>query len=299
MGQEQGERHDGHQGGLFVVDAQVHAWLPESPERPWPEGARRYLRSTSVLSSAARPALTGHELLAEMDRAGVRSAILVPPVFAGDDNAAALEQARLHEDRFRVMGRIPFDEPAGRAELDRWDGDAAVVGGRLTFFWPEHRDALDRGDVDWLWAEAERRGVALAVLAPGRLTAIDDVARRHPDLRLIIDHFGMDLERKDAAALEVIPDLLGLAARPNVAVKASTLPSYVTEPYPFPSLYEPIRRVLDAFGSRRVFWGSELTRLPVPYEQAVGHFTTTLDFLAGEDLEWVMGRGIRDWLGWT
>lgn len=106
MGQEQGERQD----GLFVVDAQVHAWRPDSPERPWPEGAQRYLRSTSVLSSAARPAPTGHEVLAEMDRAGVRSAILVPPVFAGDDNGAALEQAR-------SMGRRRV-EPSGSGWVD-------------------------------------------------------------------------------------------------------------------------------------------------------------------------------------
>jgi predicted TIM-barrel fold metal-dependent hydrolase len=81
-----------------------------------------------------------------------------------------------------------------------------------------------------------------------------------------------------------------------VAVKASTLPSYVTDPYPFVSLREPIRQVFEAFGPERLFWGSEMTRLPVPYEQAVSHFTETLDFLTREDVEWVMGRGIRKWL---
>jgi hypothetical protein len=27
-------------------------------------------------------------------------------------------------------------------------------------------------------------------------------------------------------------------------------------------------------------------------------FTEELPWLRGEDLEWVMGRGIRDWIGW-
>jgi L-fuconolactonase len=56
--------------------------------------------------------------------------------------------------------------------------------------------------------------------------------------------------------------------------------------------------VVEEFGPRRVFWGTDLTRLPCPYKQAVTMFTEELGFLTGDDLDWVMGRGIADWLRW-
>jgi hypothetical protein len=59
-----------------------------------------------------------------------------------------------------------------------------------------------------------------------------------------------------------------------------------------------LRRVFDAFGPRRTFWGTDLTRLPCTYRQAITLFTEELPWLSAGDQEWVMGRGICDWLGW-
>jgi hypothetical protein len=41
-----------------------------------------------------------------------------------------------------------------------------------------------------------------------------------------------------------------------------------------------------------------VTRLPCTYDEARRLFTDELDFLSGEDLEWIMGRGISEWLRW-
>ncbi len=56
--------------------------------------------------------------------------------------------------------------------------------------------------------------------------------------------------------------------------------------------------MFDAFGPQRMFWGTDLTGIPCTYRQAITLFTEELSFLSGADLEWVMGRGISDWLGW-
>ena len=45
--------------------------------------------------------------LKEMDAAGVARVVIVPPSWEGDRNDLALEAARLHPDRFAVMGRPP------------------------------------------------------------------------------------------------------------------------------------------------------------------------------------------------
>jgi len=64
------------------------------------------------------------------------------------------------------------------------------------------------------------------------------------------------------------------------------------------SLHAPIRRVVEAYGPHRVFWGTDLTRLRGSYRQAVTLFTEELDFLSDIDKTWIMGRGIAEWLGW-
>ena len=58
------------------------------------------------------------------------------------------------------------------------------------------------------------------------------------------------------------------------------------------------RRLFDAFGPRRTFWGTDLTRMPCTYRECIDLFTDELGWLKGEDLEWVMGRGVCEWLGW-
>ena len=59
-----------------------------------------------------------------------------------------------------------------------------------------------------------------------------------------------------------------------------------------------IRRVFDAYGPRRTFWGTDWSRLPCSYRQGVTMFTEEMPWLKGEDLEWVMGRGVCEWIGW-
>jgi len=58
--------------------------------------------------------------------------------------------------------------------------------------------------------------------------------------------------------------------------------------------------VIAAFGPKRAFWGSDITRVPAScsYRETVTHFTEELDFLSVDDLEWIMGRGLAECLGW-
>ena len=157
---------------------------------------------------------------------------------------------------------------------------------------------LDNGTADWFWGAAERQDVPVMVFAPQAVPKLGEIAARHPGLRLIIDHMGLSTELKGKPLGPAVETLVKLARLSNVAVKASALPCYVTESYPFPSLHPHIRRVVDAFGTRRVFWGTDLSHLPCPYRQAVTLFSEELDYLSATDKEWIMGRAIAEWLNW-
>jgi len=83
-----------------------------------------------------------------------------------------------------------------------------------------------------------------------------------------------------------------------VAVKVSSIPSYSTESYPFRGLDRYLQRIHEAFGARRMLWGTDYTRLPVPYRDAVRHVREGMSFLSAGDREWVAGRACAEWVGW-
>src|ERR687895_1355853 len=95
---------------MLIVDSQVHIWGADTPERPWPKRAEPH-----------RPVPLGEEeLLREMDAAGVDRVVIVPPSWEGDRNDLALEAARLHPDRFAIMGRLAIQKPESRALVADW-----------------------------------------------------------------------------------------------------------------------------------------------------------------------------------
>ena len=113
-----------------------------------------------------------------------------------------------------------------------------------------------------------------------------------------MDHLALPSGTRDAEAFAELDKLLAIAQRPNVAAKATSLPSYTTDRYPYRSLHPYIRRVYDAFGPKRMFWGTDLTRLPCSYREAITMFTEEIPWLTAEDKEWIMGRGLTEWLDW-
>jgi L-fuconolactonase len=275
---------------MIIVDAQVHIWGADTPERPWPPGGA---------SLAHRPQpLEKDEILREMHAAGVDRVVLVPPSWEGERNDLALEAARLHPDRFAVMGRLAIERQESRRLVDGWRRQPGMLGVRLTFHRDPHRTWLTDGTANWFWAAAERAGVPVMVFVPGLVPELSEVAARYPGLRLVLDHLGLGLGVKDNAIGAALEPILLAARHPNIAVKASALPCYVSEPYPFKSLHPHIRQVVDAYGPRRIFWGTDLSRLTCAYRQAVTFFTEELAFLSNDDKEWIMGRGIAEWLGW-
>jgi predicted TIM-barrel fold metal-dependent hydrolase len=274
---------------MRIVDAQVHIWGANTPERPWP----------ARLEAHRDVPIGKDELLREMDAAGVDRVIIVPPSWEGDRNDLALQAAQAHPDRFAVMGRLDPEAADARERVRTWRRQPGMLGLRFTFHAPMLLPPLTEGRMDWLWDEAERHGIPIMVLVPHSLThLIDRVAERHPDLKLVMDHLALTRNTKDEEAFRALDNLLALAKRANVAVKASALPCFTNDVYPYRRLHPHIRRVYDAFGPRRMFWGTDFSRLPCSYRQAVTMFTEEIPWLSAEDKTWIMGRAVCEWLGW-
>ena len=269
---------------MIIVDAQVHIWSGGKPKN----ANHRQVES-----------FTADELLKEMDAGGVDAALIHPPT-SWDPNAneTAVEAARRHPNRLAILGNFPLDKPESRALIDGWKQRPGMLGLRFTFLQPHMKTWPTDGTMDWLWPVAERAGIPIALLCADFFPVVAQVAQRHPGLKLIIDHLGRPGGAKGDGVWANIDEMLPLAKFPNVAMKATGAPSYSSEAYPYPNIHGHLKRIFDAFGPQRMFWGTDITRMPCTWRQCVTMFTEELPWLKGRDLELVMGRAVCDWLGW-
>ena len=274
-----------------IADAQVHLWKAQSPDWPWVPGRTPQLPEPFTIE----------KLVPLMDEAGVSRAVIVPPSWPGDRNDYGLESAKRYPDRFAVMGRISLEKPESAALLPKWKQQPGMLGVRVTFLGPAG-PWLTNGTADWFWPAAEKAGLPVMFLAPGQSPAFAHIAERHPRLNLIIGHMALSVDIAKAGKVgEAIEQTVALAKFANVSCKMSSAPTYSLESYPFQDMKPHLKRVFDAFGPQRCYWGTDMTNsfAKASYRQRISHFTETLDFLSEEDKDWVMGRAILARLGWS
>jgi len=279
-------------GKRTIVDAQVHMWKANTPDWPWVAGATPQLPEPFTIE----------RIVPLMNEAGVDRVVIVPPTL-NDRNDYALEAVKRHPTRFGVMGRIPLENPKSAALLPRWRDQPGMLGVRVTFNTPQTLKWLSDGTADWFWPVAERNGLPVMFLAFGSVHLFGPIAQRYPGLPLIIDHMGVNTAiAKEGKMTEKIGDAVALAKYPNVSIKMSNLVNASLEPYPFRDLTPHLQRVIDAYGPRRCYWGTDLTNTQftrVSYRQRITHFTEELKFLSESDKDWIMGRAILERLKWA
>ena len=276
----------------MIVDAQVHLWKAESDDWKWVPGMKPQLPEPFTIE----------KLVPLMDEAGVDRAVIVPPSWPGDRNDYAIEAVKRYPKRFAIMGRIPATRPdVAKAMLPKWKDQPGMLGVRVTFLGPASKWLTD-GSVNWMWPELEKAGLPLMFLTNNALAAFVPVAEKHPGLQLIIDHMGMTADAmKDGKRDEVIAQAASMARFPNVSIKLSATPVSSVEAYPWKDMTSSIKKLFDAYGPKRCYWGTDLTNTfdRASYKQRVTHFTETLGFLSEEDKDWVMGKAIMERLGWA
>jgi predicted TIM-barrel fold metal-dependent hydrolase len=136
-------------------------------------------------------------------------------------------------------------------------------------------------------------------LARAGIERMEPMVAAHRKLRLIIDHLGTVSGPTPQDAFRYVETLVRLARYQNVFVKVSTAPNHSREAFPFADTHPYLRRIYDAYGSRRLLWAADLTQLTKnTYDECLRLWSEGLPFLSDEDREWVLGRTAAEALGW-
>jgi L-fuconolactonase len=274
---------------MTVIDAQVHIWE---------EGAARDASSPSGTRPGYEDALTVDRLLEAMDDAAVDGALLVTPGVYRGDNTYSLASAKNHRDRLAVVGAIRIGDHDFEELLSQWHAEPAMVGGR--FVLRNHRD-LDRLRMsEQLFVAAARYDIPLCVYPFVGMDAVRGIAQKYPNVQLVIDHLGLRSPRHGGSGLEGLDAALGLADLPNVAVKASSLPSQSSQAFPFEDVLPALHAALNAFGSTRVIWGSDFTmhRDRHSYREATD-FVRASNAISPSEKEMLLGGAAELIFGWS
>ena len=268
---------------MLVVDAQVHIWGANLPTNP------NHRQVTSFSKD---------DLLKEMNESGIDGAVIHPPGWDPNADDLALEAARLHPNRLSILGKIPLDQPESRSLVDGWTDQPGMLGFRFSFTQPHQQTWPTDGTIDWLWPEVERLGIPVALMASNNMSMVAPIAERYPGAKLIVDHLGRVGGKTDADSFANLSEMLDLAKYPNVAIKATGAPSYSSGSYPFSSIHDYLHQIYDAFGPERMFWGTDITRMPCSWQQCVTMFTEELTWLTEADKELIMGQALCNFLSW-
>ncbi len=143
-----------------------------------------------------------------------------------------------------------------------------------------------------MFNEAARSGFGLSCLIdPDGLPEVDRMCRQFPHTNVIIDHLcriGVDGTIRPAD----VQALCDLSQHPHVYVKVGAFYALGAKKPPYLDLAPLVRRVLQAFGSRRLMWESDCPFQVVEhrYEDSIALVRDRLDFLSDDDRAWMLGK---------
>jgi predicted TIM-barrel fold metal-dependent hydrolase len=276
---------------MLTIDAQVHAYERNHPGRPW----------AGVLHGP--PEVTGDDMVAAMDAVGVDGALLVSPfTMYRYDASYAIGVHAAHLGRFALIKPVDPNDPAVAETIADWAATKGAVAIRIMMQGDVSTDAGDPG-INRVLAAAARQTLPVNLLCWGRLEQTKELAARHPDTRLVIDHLGLRQPFEPPvpeAPFADLPKLLALAQHDNVAVKISGACTLSHEPFPYNDLWNPLGRIFDAFGFGRCMWGTDWTRAValLTYQQGVEAFRVT-DHLTDSERAALMGGTLQQIYNWA
>jgi predicted TIM-barrel fold metal-dependent hydrolase len=275
-----------------IIDAQLHAYERDHPGRPW----------HAVLTGPSEA--TGDQTVAVLDSAGVDGAILVS-AFAmyRYDASYAVEVRNRHPNRFALVKPVDPTDPSVAEVIAQWKRTPGAVGVRMLLVRSGlAEDAADPG-LNRVLEEAARLSMPVNLHIAGRLDQGIELIRRNPDTQIIVDHLGLvqpHVPPKPKEPWAELPKVLKLAKLPHVAIKITGACTLSLEPFPYDDIWDPVCRMIDAFGIDRCMWGTDWTRAVkfLDYAQGVDAFRLT-NRLSASDKAKLMGGTLTRIYGWA
>ena len=252
---------------MLIIDCHAHIYGEDEQKYPTIEKPYRPPNGKGTIA----------HLKQEMKMAGVRFVTAIQTsTYYRFDNRFTSDSSRANSAFMAGVVTLDPDNAESCDMMRKYVAEYNVRGMRSI---PAKSGKLDDPGVNALWETAEELGIVINVLVSrDKRTEVEALARRHPNLRFVIDHC---LNIKAGDDLEpTLRDVMQLAKLPNAHAKLTFIPTGTAQQYPCRDLHDACRRVVDAFTPQRCVWGSdfpcELWCPKVSYSQHLKIFTHEL-----------------------
>ena len=262
------------------IDSHVHLWTDDLHRYPLAPGF--------TAQDMARKSFLPADLLCHTQESSVDRIVLVQMSYYGSDNSYMLEVIRRQPGVFRGIAVVDYMLEQPDAQIHRLVS-FGVRGLRIELNKDFSSLSAEGAGLDWLFRTAARENLAICpLMVPDALPALRQFCCRHPDTTVVIDHLagiGDGAPPLDAD----LSALCSLSVFPQVHVKLSGFYTVGKGP-PHLDVLPLIRRVYEAFGPRRLMWGSDapFQMMDETYEESISLIRDRLDFASAEDREWML-----------
>lgn len=264
---------------MTVVDSHLHVWRAAEGETTAPR--------TMVPPQADVPIELAEETMTEhrVDRA-----VLVQPVFRGEDNSYIAECTRARPDKFAAVCVVDPRLPGAESRLADWVGQGCR-GLRLRPRIPSEAGIFGDPATYPLWEAADRLSVVVSLLAsPDHAPTIGSLAERFAGVSIVVDHLGHP-DAAGGAALPSFRTLLDLARHSRVHLKLSGFHHFSQPRFPYVDCRPLVRAAYEHFGPQRLLWGSDFPHvlLANSYARSIAILDQALGGESSPEREAVMG----------
>jgi predicted TIM-barrel fold metal-dependent hydrolase len=264
---------------VSVVDIHPHVIAADTRRYPFaPLGGKQSDWSRE------RP-VDAEKMLAAMDEAGIEKSVLVQASTCyGHDNSYVAAAVAAHPERFAGVFSVDMLAADASWRILHWLGRGlkglrVFIAGHTT----SHDARLDDPRSFPAWRCAVEAGIPVCVqLRAPNLPQLETLLGEFPSARVILDHMARPAP-DDAGSL------FSLARYPNLFLKFTThnvrdAVKANTKPEAF------MRRVVDAFGARRIAWGSNYPASEGTLGGLLAEARQAVSALPTDDQEWIFSR---------
>jgi len=230
----------------MVIDAHQHFWQIARGDYSWMDDSVAPIRRDFLPPDLSRHA----------QACGVTATVVVQAAPTVDETLFLLRLSDESEVIRAVVGWIDLNGDVD--EQLRRVSHPALRGIRPMLQDIEETDWILGDDIVDGLSKVASAGLRLdALVTPRHLDVIDELARRLPDLPIVIDHCAKPVFDGDDPGDSWRDGMTRLAAHPQIFCKLSGLANEYGDGWSVRALEPVFRHVVEAFGPDRLMWGSD------------------------------------------
>jgi predicted TIM-barrel fold metal-dependent hydrolase len=241
--------------------------------------------------SQERPS-TVETLIEQMDAAGVdKAAVVHSSTTYGFDNGYVVDACNTYPDRLIAVGSVDLLAPDAVDTIRSWvdkglAGLRVFTGGSTKEFDPSE---LDDPRAYPGWELLGELGLTMCIqTGPVGLPAVVALARRFPNVPIILDHLGRP-DVTDGPPYAAAQSLFDLAPVTSIYLKLTPrIMGDSTKGEATPETLFP--KIVEAFGANRLAWGSNYPTSPGTLAEIRATAENRLAALSAEDRDWIFAK---------